>query len=554
MTDRWTPSQLAGTIRWVLAVEYAGGTWYLSDEADTISDGAGGTIVLSDGLLEVGGAEESIDLWSTDSPRRSVSVDFDLGIDVAELVERGHDLAGCVAELAQLAEGDAWTDRRPFARGRLVEPQYGAAAEGVRASIEQDLFTDESELRTVECAARDFAIAATAVTGHAYLETSSISQGEDTQAAIVPPIVLGTPGAGVIPGSIATRVRWFQDVATGDYYYYWVIAGHAVDADTVTLRATDGSSASFTVYKVTLASGQTYSFIIDNVDTAVPAWTNTTESAVVLWDNGGGLVDENYGPLRYAGDYLAWLLSLTEQTIDHARTNAARDMLRAFQVSTYLDEPVMVAEYIRETVLDVLPISLMVGPRGVYPYVWHWQAEPVDAVAEWDLSTDVDIARESLVTYEDADRVCNTLQLRYGWRPRADDYAYEMWAVGDPASRPRGLRFGGAAPSLSRSYWSDEVLARSLVRYGVRSDALESAIIHDDLTATQVLAWRSRRYALPSRVVEYSCAQRWGWIEPGDFVLVTDAELAWSRRLCLVQSRAWAEDGSVRYSLRVQEG
>jgi hypothetical protein len=37
-------------------------------------------------------------------------------------------------------------------------------------------------------------------------------------------------------------------------------------------------------------------------------------------------------------------------------------------------------------------------------------------------------------------------------------------------------------------------------------------------------------------------------------VTVTDPELAWSERLCLVQSRAWASDGSVRYTLRVQEG
>lgn len=553
MTDRWTPTQLAGTIRWVLAVEYAGGTWYLSDQAETISDGAGGTIVLSDGLLEASGTEESIDLWASDSPRRSCQVTFDLGIHVAELVERGHDLAGCVAELAQLADGDAWTDRRPFVRGRLVEPQYGAEGEAVQASIEQDVLSDESELRTVECAARDFALAAIAVTGHAYQEALSISQGEDTEAAIVPPIVLGTPGAGVIPGSIATRVRWFQDITSGDYYYYWVIAGHAVDADTVTLRATDGSSASFTVYKVTLSSGQTYSFVTDNVDAAAPSWTNTTESAVVLWNNGGGLVDENFGPLRYAGDYVAWLLSLTEQTVDHARVNAARELLKAFQIGTFLDEPVRVADYIREVVLDVLPISLMIGPRGVYPYVWRWQASPDDAVAVWDLADVPDIARDSLVTYEDADKVTNTLQLRYGWRPRRDEYAYEMWAVGDPAARPRGLRFGGGA-SLSRSYWSDDVLARSLVRYGVRSDALESAIVHDDLTATQVLAWRSRRWALPSRVVAYTCAQRWGWIEPGDFVLVTDPELAWSKRLCLVQARAWAEDGSVRYTLRVQEG
>ena len=153
-----------------------------------------------------------------------------------------------------------------------------------------------------------------------------------------------------------------------------------------------------------------------------------------------------------------------------------------------------------------------------------------------------------------SDRIVNTLQLLYQWNPQTEAYGAEIWAVGDPASRPRGLRFGGATATLTRSYWADPVLATSVGRYGIRRETLETAIVADVLTAEHVLAWRSRRWALPSRVVDYTCPQRWAWIEPGDLVTVTDPELAWSKRLCLVQSRAWASDGSVRYTLRVQEG
>lgn len=548
MTDRWTPDQLARNIQWVVAIEYAGGTWFLGDTAMTIDDGVGGSIVISDGLLEISGTEESIDLWSTDSPRRSVQVEFDLGVNVAELVERGHDLAGCIAEVAQLADGDAWSDRRPLVRGRLVEPQYGADGEGVRASVEQDVLSDESELRAVLVTPNDVGAAIAADLGWIYADNPD----DSPNARVTVPIVLGTPGLGTAPGTRAIRVRLLEDPAL-DRYYAWLIAGHAVEATSVTLMAEDTSTASFSVRHVTLSTGEVIAYILDNIYAAVPAWTNTTETAVVFWDGGGGLVDQNYGPLRYAGDYLAWLLSLTEEHIDHARVNMARERLRAFTVSTYIDESVSVAEYIREAVLDIVPVSMMVGPRGVYPYVWKWDATSEDAVASWDLTVDLDVSRDGLVTYEDGDRIVNTTQLLYGWRPRAESYAFEMWAVGDPASRPRGLRFGGSA-SLSRSYWSDPVLARSVVRYGVRSDALESAIIHDDLTASHVLAWRSRRWALPSRVVVYEVAQRWAWIEPGDLITVTDPDLAWTARLCLVQARAWAEDGSVRYTLRVQEG
>ncbi len=550
MTDRWTPSQLSGTIRWVLSLEYAGGTWYLGQESITIDDGTGGTIVISDGLLDLADMIETLDLWSTDSPRRSVPVEFDLGVDVAALVEEGHDLAGCVAELAQLADGDDWSARRPFVVGRLQEPQYGADGEGVRASIEQDVLTDDTQIRTVEVSPNVFGAAAAAKIGFLYVPAAN----DSPDANMTIPVVIGTPGSGTSPGSKAVRVRGIVDpVAPFHGFSAWIIAGHAVEATSVTLRGQDSTSASFSVQYLTLSTGEVMAYILDDIDVAAPVWTNTTEAAAVVWDAGGGLIDQNYGTMRYAGDYVAWLLSLTEQDVDHARVNLAREQLRAYKVATYFDEAVTVAEYIREVVLDILPVSMTVGPRGVYPYVWRWDATAEDAVAHFDTTEDPDIEREGLVTYEDADKVENTVQLLYGWAPREEAYTSEMWAVGDPATRPRGLRFGGAS-SLSRSYWTDPVLARSVARYGVKRAALESAIVHDDLTATQVLAWRSRRWALPSRVVDYTCPQRWAWIEPGDLVTVTDPELAWSERLCLVQSRAWASDGSVRYTLRVQEG
>ena len=541
MTDRWTPAQLSGTIRWVISLEYAGGTWYLGQESVTIDDGNGGTIVITDGLVDLADMTETLDLWSTDSPRRSVPVEFDLGVDVATLVEEGHDLAGCVAELAQLAEGDAWTARRPFVRGRLQEPQYGAEYEGVRASIEQDVLSSEETIDVSNVKATDVEDALIA-TG---LYTSSPYEKADGVA----PYVFGTPGDGTTPGSRAPFcVTMFDGV--GASFGFFLLAAHPVEATSVTLtNSQDGTFSVATVLRITVY-GSSMSLAVEDLATS----TRTPGPVpVVTWNAGGGLIDETGGLLNTAGDFIAWLLRVTEQQVDHGRVNAAREALRAFRVGTYLDESVSVADYIREAILDVVPVSLAVGPRGVYPYVWRWDATAEDAVAHLDVTEAPDIERDGVVTYEDGDRVVNTLQLLYQWNPQTESYSAEIWAVGDPASRPRGLRFGGFA-SLTRSYWSDPVLARSAARYGVKRETLETAVVADTLTAEHVLAWRSRRWALPSRVVEYGCAQRWGWIEPGDLVTVTDPELAWSERLCLVQSRTWADDGSVRYALRVMEG
>jgi len=181
----------------------------------------------------------------------------------------------------------------------------------------------------------------------------------------------------------------------------------------------------------------------------------------------------------------------------------------------------------------------------------RYDATSADAVAHFDLTEDLEIEREGLVTYEDADKIENTVEMLYGWSPTSESFTSALQSRGD--GRVPRVQFGARAGNIL-DYYTDPVLARSWARYGVRRATIESAVVYDDLTAARVLAWRSRRYALPSRVVDYTCPQRWAWIEPGDLVTVTDPDLAWSERLCLVQSRAWASDGSVRYTLRVQEG
>ena len=538
MTDRWTPSQLARPIRWVLALEYGGGTWYLSDVAMTIDDGAGGTIVVSDGLLDVSGGEETIDLWNTDAPVRSVAVEFDLGIDVAALVEQGHDLAGTTAELAQLADGDAWTDRRPFAVGRMSEPQYGGLGESVKASVEQDVLIDETaEITVTTLTYQEF--------GAAIEQVSTLVRATTRNPSFTAPVVIGTPGDGNWGATWAAKTDIFNDSVTLDWYDLWVIAGHPVAATSITLVAEDGTSDSLPVKQITMPSGIIISYVEVNLSIPVPAWTNTSPTMSVKWDDGPGLIDQTSNSYTTAGDYIAWLLSLTQQSIDQGKVNHAREQLAAFKVSTYIDETVTVADYVREAVLEIVPVSFIAGPKGLYPYVWKWDATEQDAVAHLDVTTDVDISRETLVTYENSGEICNKLTIQYARNPTTDSYTAEIIASGAPRP-PRTTAFYA-------DWWSDSVLARSFARYGTKSDTLECANVYDRTTAAHIAAWKSRRWALPSRVVEYSCDQRWGWIEPGDFITMTDPDLAWNKKLCLVQSRGWDEDGTVRYALRVQE-
>lgn len=544
MTDRWSDDQLARTIRWVLSLEYAGGTWYLSDYTATADDGNGGTISISDGLFAVSGAEEAIDLWSTDTPRRSCGVEFDLGVDIAALIEQGQDLAGCIAELSQLAEGDAWTDRRPFVRGRLSDPQYGAVGESVKASIEQDVMTSDVQIEPVTFTYREMA---EAIEATSTFELVTILGNDTINTQVTAPVIIGTPGASIIPGSKAVAIPEaageFWQMPVLNRYIFWVIAGHAVEANYVTLQAEDLSEQLCGVQQVTLANGNVISYVrVQILGGPAPTWYNRSPTMTVKWTHGGGMVEQTVGSLTTAGDFIAWMLTLTPVQVDLGRLATVRGLLAPYKVSTYIDEAVAISDYVRDVIFDVVPVSFVAGPHGIYPYVWRWDATTEDAVAELDTTSQLDVTRESLVTYEGADKIINTITLKHGLS--AVDDEFKMVAVG-----------GADDHTLTtyRKFWSDSIISRSVARYGIKPATIETALVHDIDTALRVIAWQGRRKALPSRVVSYSCDQRWGWIEPGDYVTVTDPELAWSKKLCLVQSRAWADDGTVRYSFRVQE-
>ena len=519
MTDRWTEAQLRNELYWVLAVTFAGGTRYLSTAPLEIMDGVG-TLQTTASLVDVPDVEEALDLWATDQPSLSVALSFVWPENVAALIEEGHALDGAEAELAQHAYGDDWSQRRIVVRGQLVDPEYDAEGEPVTCSLQEQISDDQTTL--------PFDLV-TITAGTFPLGTGLILTLDDEAIGKVVPMVYGTPGGGVMPGSPA----YFLGAGPAGLSLIFLIAAHTVAAATVTLQDESyTTSTPQTVEHWTLDDGRIVAYV------EVTGGFSVSRDVRVIWNDGPALADETRTGIVGAGDLMAYVLRRSTLRVDWGRLGAQSDALNAYTLGGYIDEPVPLGEWLRSVVLDVIPAGIVIGPEGVYPLVWRWDAKATDAILDLDADDDPSVERASRVSYTGSDEIANTIRLRYRLDARRDDYAADEVAT--------------ARPELPWTPTSSD-LVRSYARYGTRVLERESAVVHDEVTAVKVVQWMTARYALPSRSVSYLLSPRHAFLQRGDVVTLTDSEIAASSQVCIVESIRWLEESGLEVRLRYVE-
>jgi hypothetical protein len=520
VSDRWTADQLGAGWRWLLVFEYAGATYYMGTESWDLRVGSQ-TVAVVPGMLDAPDVEEAIDLWVTDAPRSSVALALMFPFNVGQLVSRGYMLDGVRGELAQVYVGGSWEERRTVMVGTFVDPEYGGEDEPVTLSLEENVLDDTGtfpdELVTFSRAEWDEA---------GVIKPVATPSADEVNGRVFP-FVVGTPGAGVTAGS-PTFLLYVYVVAGPVVYAVWAVAGHQVEASTVTLRDDAGNTQVANIEHVTV-NGRRIAVAEHVVGASL---FTASQNVAIVWDNGGGLTG-----VRNAGALLQYALERSRVRVDYQSLLTALPALDDFRIDTYIDEPVSLSDWLLHSVLEVLPVSMVSGPRGVYPQVWPWTATAQDATWDVDTSVETDVTRVSRVSYEGRAEVANSGLFLYRVNPLTDAYA-------------TSLRYDGA-PVDAKNLWSDATLRRSYGQFGRVALDYESGIISDDATAARVVAWRSRRYALPSRTVQYALPPRYGSIRRGDVVSLTDADVGFSKDVALVQSIRWTEDHGLIVSLRV---
>jgi len=525
VTDRWTEAQLRGELFWVLSLTWAGGTFYISSSRLNIANGTEIITTTSD-LVDVPSVEEAVEVWSVEAPRLSVPLSFLLPVNVPELIAEGHALDGAVGELSQWADGTEWSARRVVVRGQLVDPEYGAEWEPIICSIEEMVADTQTTLPLETIIIQDWL---------------AIALGSSSSRALssdVIPMVWGTPGNGTAPGSPAPLV------GSSGTYVNVAIACHYCAATSVSLVDASGTQESFPLkYEdVRYQFGSRRGFPVVayvTVDTFSSS-LNLDDALGVIWDNGAALVDESAQAVRGLGDFLAHILRRSALRVDWGRVEGARAALNQYATDGYIDEPVALGEYITGVLADAFPFAMAGGPEGVYPYLWPVYPQASAAIAALDTEADPELQRLSRISYEGSDEIATHIEVSYAWDPLLSAYT-------------KTQRVAGEVTIADDKRTTIKQLIGPFARYGTRRKVLETTVIHDDASAIKVGIAQAARYGQPSRLVQYEAPQRYGWLRRGDLVTLTDAEIAASSQVCLVEGIAWNPDGALALSLRYIE-
>lgn len=523
----FTAAELVGAeLVWLLSFEWAGRTYRWSSRPCDPVDAAGEAYPHDGGLPDIAFAE-TFSLLSNSPDVRSVSLELIFPVDVAALIQQGHDLAAATGELALWRDGDAYEDRVVVLVGRVREPEYGAEGEPVALTLEQAPWDDSALIP--DASAR--------VTSDTWPDAASDAKG------LYYPLVFGQAGhfretdgsMTTTSGSPGLVVVWDSGSSVATTL---LIAGHEVSASSVKVYSSDGqSSITGTVSHTTDGLGRKVAIV--DMSGADPAFAADSEYWIG-WPSGGALLlDDRSAALEGAGDLLIWMLRRASVAADFGRFEAIRPQLNAYKVAGYIDEAVSPAEWLADNLLPILPLSLAWGADGVYPVLWRLNATKADAVAH--LVAGPGLVRTGTVSYLRATRdLINTVRISYAPRARTGEYRRLLTCTADP-DVDSGDEFATHYARISTS------------RYGAQAETIETDIVYDTDTAGHVVEEKVRMLALPVRSVTYESGIEWGWLASGDVITFDDDELSFDEQVMLVETVNWTSEVSLELTLLAVE-
>jgi hypothetical protein len=514
---------------WLLELSFAGRVFRWATRPIDISHD-GGTYHY-DGGLDAEDIELSLGQFAVEPDLISASISVVFPVDVAVLIERGHDLGSAPGELSQIVAGSAWKDRRVVIDGVASQPEYWYATEPVSFSLEESAHDDAGVWPPAD----------------AVVNATTWSTADAEVYGTVYPTVFGTPGSYRTPAGVAASVHGSPAVIVdinGDDNDKILIAGHRVAASTVTvIYDAEGSSFSGSVVVEADGLGRDVS-TVDISGQSTGTAPRTASDYWIAWDHssGGGMVARNgTGTMTGLGDVAETILDAASIAIDRGRFAGARQQLNAWLVSGYIDEPVVPSEWVADNLYPLAPMSIQKGAAGLYPVLWRYSATASEAVEALTIAAGT--ALEGPIGYERQRREVLT-EYRIRWARNGNSRTYA-----------RDTTLSATRDASDPESHSSQIVRANALRYqgsqGARVDVLETDMVTDQATALAVLAWRSVAYGAPHRTATLTAPQEVGYLVPGDVVTITDAELAWTDRVALVRTVTVSDSRSIRIETQV---
>ena len=597
------PSPGTDDVVWLVTVYASGTPIRVASRAVEVTDAAtGATYVYAPGLVSVSLSEEMGDPGE-DAPEVSVAVSVLEPVDAAVLSRRGQGIELRNAEVALWVEGTDWARREVKVYGVVENPDYGIPGEATAFSVAARLWEDPAQIpsATARVDGTTWANAASVTAEHL---------GKPYPIIIGRPGVVSTTvdASGRIE---ASRGVWAEHdpLYTGSAHAYGtpanglvlVVAGHHVAVGEngtyggrVYTRDHEGlNEARMRVRngydnrgqpiawipwwsKYTSAPADQYDY-----DGNAPgwAWSETEADSVVTYgighatannaymtveqyapylawlddiDGGGGLVWQGR-TIENAADVLLWALSQTGQNVDGAAFQALRGPLSAYKVGAVIEgdiggERVNVWEWLKANILPMLPVTLALGPTGVYPILWRWGAGAADAEMALDLDADPAIGLASSVKVTTGG-IRNRFTAKYARNLRTGDYVGSLTIGPDDYDPDVPNVLPSAICKLSASMYrmpNGQPL--------IAEESIELPCVYDDATAVAVLEAMAQRLALAvESVVVTVPLMTYGYrLRRGMVVTVTRADLGLEDHPAMVmQIDADSAEDVVSVSLRL---
>ena len=531
MAQAFTIADLRGSdLHFLLDFVWAGQTLRLAEQALTdVPAGEDGADVDYHAGLEWGGSLDDLgSLLAEDVERRSVSMTLHLWpfVNVPHLTSEGHVLGSATGTFRVWAEGsDAVLT---LLVGEMNDPIWGAREDPIVTTLEERPLNDRTlwPPRRARVNATSWPNRDHNLDGEYYPWVFGGPWVDDNTSSFTPAYQIDTTGNGEI-----------------------LIAGHRVLGGEVRIvNHTTGAVAQLTVAHQQDGYGRTIAYVVPG--TPNPLAINIGDQLYCNWRDSTGPVQafglesqrDRTQPLRGAGDVLVFWLQQSTIRWDAGRVNAIRDRLNVYKIDTFAKadpaQRIVPFQWIQDNLLPLLPITPRIGPDGLYFVFWNYSATAEQAVA--DLVEGRTCWRESDVQTTPRDDVANEITVNYRQNLPIAQYLERLVFTGSEATLAND---DDAKPSM----WS----RRSDLAYGTIAMDIKADHVTDSSTAGRILAYQLRRYAIQLDTISYSVEREIaGRLNPGDVVTLTDSDLDYTDRVCLVLGRQWSADGPMMMELQ----
>jgi hypothetical protein len=342
----------------------------------------------------------------------------------------------------------------------------------------------------------------------------------DDAAGSVYPIVIGQPGDAQIMGSPSFRVdtRALQQKV--------FLSVGRLDATQVVVLGDDGTrDNSVPVVAGVDGRGTVYSYgDIGSSGTL----TKTLDRYYVGWASGGGGLLNPYGsgPLTRAADVIRWAFSRGAYGAEAGAWEALLPTLSRYKFAGYINDPTVTAwQWLRDEILEFLPIKVRIGSDGAYP-VSLLPLLPTASLPAIQVGDSWGV--EQVSPFEVTTPIVEVI----------NDFSIEYYTNAKENKNTKSLRATGDTRDPERARVASAEISHAT--YGHRpGPAVVAGFVYDDNTAHLMLQDRARDKGFLSMSTVLSARPAYGWLHVGDQISLTMSRYDLTGHRATVLTKRW---------------